>query len=179
MMRMPAVAAAALRTSLFGFLALGCLAAPVPAQRLAPSVYVGAGSYTNLGGELGVGVELRVGSNAAVSAAVGYLHEDAAEPVQDARRDFDVGVKLYPMGNWLYLGINYGLVDYWIDGRESPPALNRTRALSFTAGARSRAWRRLYASGFVGTTSNAEANRAIGDGFMPRLGVMAGYQLYR
>jgi hypothetical protein len=168
-----------LRNSLLWMVALCLLALPASAQRLAPSVYVGAGGYTNLGGEVGAGVELRVGRRASINGAVGYLLQDTELSVQGARRDYDVGVKLYPMANWLYLGINYGLVDYWLDDRENPAAVNRTHALSFTAGARSRAWRRLYASAFVGTTSDSEANRMIGDGFMPRLGIMAGYQLYR
>jgi hypothetical protein len=171
-----------MRISLLGLVALVVAAGAAPgtlaAQRVAPSVYVGFGSYTNLGGEVGLGTEVRVGPVLSVSAAAGFLTADREFDAEEGRVGFDAGVKAYPFRNWLFLGLNYGLVDYWVDTRPTPARIEKTHAFSFTAGARSPAWRRLYGSAFFGITSDAEANRFFGS-FAPRVGVTTGYELTR
>lgn len=152
------------------------------AQSLSPAVYAGVGTGTNLGGLQGIGTEVGIGDYVSASAAVGIWIDAATEPNLDGSPfGFDVGLKVYPFRTWGFLGLNYGLVDASFSGaEEEPKSLDRINALSFTVGARTPAWHNLYASGYLGLTSSAEANqlRVLDDGdFFPRIGLLVGYRL--
>jgi hypothetical protein len=161
-----------------------------------PSVYGGVGAGTHLGGRIGAGTEIRIGRYVSANAAVGTWPE--AMQTNDLRgpspADFDLGVKVYPFAEWLYAGINYGIIQATIetvdrssalreDGLSVEPVqrLRETRGFTFSLGARTPSWNQLYASAYLGVTSNAEVNRLrVFDrsDVVPRVGLMVGVELW-
>lgn len=153
------------------------------AQTVSPSLYVGLGTGTNLGGTVGLGIELRMGRHLATSAAVGIWPEALGERDFAGRAfDFDVGVKVYPMSRWVFTGLNYGIIHAEI--RDSPSdgnaMLRKRRGLTISLGGRTPEFHRFYAAGYVGVTSDGKANHfTVFDRrtFMPHMGMMIGYEL--
>ena len=127
-------------------------APPQPAQH--PSLYVGIGNGTNLGGALGVGMEvpfrLGNGGHLALNLAGGFLprEQDAYDP---SRFDFDVGVKLYPLPKQqVFVGLNYGL--YRVNDSEVFLFFSKDRTISLSAGWRIPLRKSFYLNGYVGTS---------------------------
>lgn len=158
-------------------------AGPAMAQAVVPSLYLGLGTGTNIGGTVGVGVEVRVARQLAASVALGVWPEALREEALGGDAfDFDVGVKAYPTGRWLFAGINYGIIHAEVSTprAERFPVLRKRRGFTFSLGLRTPPLRGLYASGFVGVTSDAEANHlTVFDRrtFMPHFGLMVGVEL--
>jgi hypothetical protein len=181
---------------------VAALASPASAQPVSPSLYTGFGLGTNLGGLVGVGTEVQVGDYLSASVAVGTWPE--AMRTEDLRGpspfDFDVGVKVYPFKtrNWVYAGLNYGVIEEEIISTSAPfPSprsstgsaplltetnrLTKTRGFSFSLGARTPSWNRLYASTFLGVTANGDVNTLSvfdTDAFFPRFGLMIGIEIW-
>lgn len=156
-------------------------AGPAAAQRVAPSLYLGLGTGTNVGGTAGVGLEVRVGRRLAASAAVG-LWPEALRTAGTAAFDVDVGLKVYPTGRWVFAGLNYGIIHAEIATPEAAraPVLRKRHGFTASLGLRTPPARGVYASGFAGVTSDAEANHlTVFDRrtFMPHVGLMVGYEL--
>lgn len=156
-----------------------------------PSVYIGTGLGTNLGGAIGIGCELQVKNMVSVSAAVGSIHTVLEQESEFSKFDFDVGGKLYLM-KYVYCGVNYGMIDYYIlhiHGRDpitgeylSVDEQRKIRGISFTIGVRTPEYKKFYLSGYFGTTNKKEANCSdanglIGEICIPRIGLMLGYNL--
>jgi hypothetical protein len=161
-------------TVLFLVVTISLYPAQSKAQQVAPSVYAGYGLGTNLGGLVGVGTEVRIGSYVSVNAAVGTWPYALGRSGLDSF-DFDVGVKAYPFKQWFYTGLNYGLIDEgFVDGK-----LSKTHGLTFSTGLRTPSWKGAYASGYVGVTDSYRANHIIvfdSEDFIPHFGLMLGYE---
>ena len=132
----------------------GVQAQPQPIQN--PSLYVGIGNGTNLGGNLGLGLEVpfRLGDGAhlALNVAGGFLprEQDLYDP---SRFDFDVGVKLYPLvKHQIFVGLNYGL--YRVDESKALPLVpySKVRTLSLLIGWRVPLRQSFYLNGYIGTS---------------------------
>jgi hypothetical protein len=155
------------------------------AQNLSNSVYIGAAFGTNVGGSVGVGVELMLNKYISASFAVGSIHLNLEEDVDQSKFDFDIGMKFYPI-RYLYFGINYGLIDYvysaFGDGNGADDVYYKeTRGFSFTIGGRTPNYQNFYLSGFIGLTDDDEANHGFrvleDDSLTPRIGLLLGYEL--
>ena len=125
-------------------------AQPYSAQRA--SLYVGAGSGTNLGGTVGIGFEmpfhLGSGEHLALNVAGGFSPR-ARGKHDPSRFDFDVGAKLYPLAKrQVFVGVNYGLYRF----NESLLLASKHRTLSLVAGWRVPLQQRFYVSGYIGTS---------------------------
>ena len=98
--------------------------------QIKPSVYVGCGNYTNLGGTVGIGTEIQY-KFVSVNAAIGYDHCNQTfshkgyyagkERVGDNPFiGFDVGVKYY-FYKGFFGGVNYGHGDHPIKRKRKIP----------------------------------------------------------
>jgi len=155
------------------------------AQNLTHSFYIGAANGTNVGGAVGVGVELFINRYISGSFAIGSIHPIFKEKVNKSKFDLDIGLKLYLI-KYLYFGINYGLIDYeysdygYADG-SNDVSYKKTRGFSFTIGGRTPSFKNFYLSGFLGMTDNDKVNhglRIISDNtLIPRFGIILGYCL--
>lgn len=170
------------------------LSADIQAQNLEPSIYIGMGTGTNIGGAVGIGTEIKLYKYLSVNLAVGSLHTVLDVETKFSKFDYDIGMKVYPV-KYVFLGVNYGLIDYIYDVRiyytssylsEILPAIDhqeKVRGFSFTVGLRTPEFKHFYLSGFIGTTNKEEANSTDADGFldepvwMPRIGVLFGYNI--
>lgn len=83
------------------------------ALTIEPTVYVGMGTGTNIGGAVGIGSEVIFYDKLSFNAAVGSLHTEVDIETEFSKFDFDVGIKFYPV-KYLYVGVNYGLIAYEI-----------------------------------------------------------------
>jgi hypothetical protein len=157
-----------------------------------PSIYTGWGLGTNLGGEIGVGSEIkykRISFNVAVGSLLGESFLDYAD--SDAigsylRLDYDLGVKLYAdFGG--FLGVNYGIIAAsTCYTAPDLPQLKSEHGFSFTLGYRHSIYKNFYGLGFIGLTSNKKYNyieiplfrrSVFGDKyFFPRIGLILGYE---
>jgi len=144
---------------------------------LAPSIYIGTGLGTNLGGTVGVGVEIRIDTLFSFSAAGGKWRD---------LYGFDAGIKYYPCRKGLFLGLNYGVIEeaMWTEYLYGQPVthVEKNYGFSFTAGYRFAIVHGAYLSGFLGITADDEANTVRvfeRSGFIPRFGVMLGYEFNR
>ncbi len=146
-----------------------------------PSLYAGWGLGTNIGGEMGIGCELRyrmVSANLAVGSWLGEFPEHTGA---QSRFDYDGGIKLYaPIG--VFVGLNYGIIGeslYTKDG-QSILHFEKVHGFSYTLGYRHTIYKRIYGLGFFGFTSNKRENYLYLFGkkdFIPRLGQVVGYEL--
>jgi len=87
------------------------LSMTVSAQNLSNSIFIGLANGTNVGGTMGVGVEVAITEYLSVSFSIGSIHMSLEEKIDKSKFDFDTGLKLYPI-KYLYFGINYGMIDY-------------------------------------------------------------------
>lgn len=161
----------------------GGLGTPLYAQAVHPSLYLGLGSGTNLGGTAGAGVEVRIGGYLSANLAAGVWPEALRQDRLDGSPfDFDLGAKLYPFRRWLFLGLNYGLIHSALYTSFETQVFEKTRGFTLSLGLRMPAYRRGYLSGYIGVTDDADANHIrVFDrrDFMPHLGLMLGYELQR
>ncbi|MGP1447899.1 MAG: hypothetical protein ACTTKO_10340 [Candidatus Limimorpha sp.] len=144
--------------------------------QLTPSVYVGAGTGTNLGGNIGVGSEIRykmVSVNAAVCPI--WKLSKSHHPDSESPFGWDVGLKVYPVKGW-FLGANYGVISEGsgsCEGCSDGELLFKKQwGFSFTTGYRWRFYKGLYGMGFVGVTDKKGINS-----FFPRFGLLIGYDI--
>ena len=155
-----------------------------------PSVYAGLGNYTNLGGTVGIGTEIRY-KFISVNTAIGY---DGCNQVFSHRGyyagkervgdnpfiGFDVGVKCY-FYKGFFGGVNYGLLGkYCLEETAERVRVNNFYDFSFTLGYKWHSYKGLYGMAWMGVTSNREANQFVfvfgSRSFIPRAGLIIGYE---
>ena len=161
--------------------ALLCLQAAAYAQ-FTPSVYVGAGLFTNLGGPIGLGTEMRYG-NVSASLAGSYVPYDFSPPFRYVGDNpyfgYDVGVKYYAYKG-LFAGVNYGLVGKQFHGvkidDEQVLEVKDVYAFTFSAGYKIPFGKGFYGTPYIGTTTNWAANHLMGL-FYPNVGFLFGYDI--
>lgn len=146
-----------------------------------PSLYVGWGNYTNIGGTLGIGTELRYKSFS-VNAAVGMSSFrgvfEGLEVVGNCPHwGFDVGAKYY-VYKGLFAGVNYGVLGkYRYMETQYRVRVRNLYGFSFTVGYKWHFHKGIYGMVYTGTTSSKKANNWLGDfgGVEPRFGIQLGY----
>ena len=141
-------------------------------ENFIPSVYLGFGMGTNIGGLIGAGSELKLNKYFSTNLAIGTAGKIGSEIVYG----FDIGIKAYPI-NFIFLGLNYGLVD----AESSNGVYSEIYALSITAGLRTINFENIYYSIYTGTTTDPKANKGYcgsleNSCFGPRFGIMVGYE---
>lgn len=153
-----------------------CLQVAAFAQ-ITPSVYVGAGLFTNLGGVLGVGTEFRY-KNFSVNAAIGgsdfldYKDEIVGDvPILG----FDVGVKYY-FYKGLFGGVNYGLLGRDYSTNHYVVKIENIYDFSFIVGYKLPFNKRFYGMAYIGSTLNEDFNWHF-NLFVPHFGLIIGYNL--
>jgi hypothetical protein len=155
-----------------------CLQVAAFAQ-ITPSVYVGIGSGANLGGDIGIGTEVKyqfVSANAAIGTWAQKFPEHTGAK---SRLGYDVGLKVYPIKGW-FLGVNYGVMNEALYTEHSPEGwhFQKEYGFSFTTGYRWHFYKGLYGLAYVGITESKEVNKPTVMGmqmFIPRLGLVFGW----
>ena len=137
--------------------------------QITPSVYAGMGNYTNLGGTVGIGTEIRYK----------FISANAAMEIVGSNPwlGFDVGVKGY-VYKGLFCGVNYGVLGkYRYMETQDRVRVRDLYGFSFTAGYKWNFYKGIYGMAYAGWTSNKDANNFFGDfgGYLPRMGITLGY----
>lgn len=160
------------------FILVICFYSGIYAQ-IQPSVYVGVGLGTNLGGIVGIGTEIKYNLVSVNFAGGSRISEFTPHTGPQSHFDYDFGIKLYcPLG--VFAGVNYGLIGeemYSLETQDLPNYV-KTRGFSFTIGYRHILYRNLYASTYLGLTSNKNENWLVlfdSKSIVPRMGVLIGY----
>jgi hypothetical protein len=153
-------------------------------SQLKPSIYIGTGFGTNLGGIVGVGGEIQY-KFASFNVAVGNLLGKSLPQYHTgdkSRFDYDLGLKLYTKFG-LFGGVNYGLIEASSDGwgeRGEKLHFEKTHGFSFTLGYRHTIYKHIYGLTYLGATSNKKANTFQipweKKSFFPRIGLIIGYE---
>ena len=152
-------------------------------SQINPSVYLGYGLGTNIGGIVGVGTEVKykmISLNAAVGSWVDEFPEHTGAK---SRFDYDFGIKAYS-NIGVFIGVNYGLIGAALYTKAGQQELHfeKTRGFSFTLGFRHTIYKNLYGLGYMGLTSNKDENHIsiFGEnkGFLPRVGLILGFELF-
>lgn len=157
---------------------LGCYGAKA---QIIPSVYAGLGNYTNLGGTMGIGTEMRYknfSANAALGTAFYHGTFENMEVVGNPWLGFDVGVKYYVFKGF-FGGVNYGVLGkYRFAETQERVRVKDLYGFSFTLGYKWHFYKGIYGMTYLGATSNKNANCLLGDfgGFEPRFGILLGYE---
>ena len=149
-------------------------------SQIIPSIYCGWGLGTNLGGEIGIGSELKykqVSFSGAIGSWIGSFPEHSGDK---SRFDYDFGLKLYSKIG-LYIGLNYGVIDEALYTKANYINLyfEKTHGFSYTLGYKHSIYKNIYGLGFVGLTSNNKVNYLElfnKKEFIPRLGLLIGYE---
>ena len=150
--------------------------------QIQPSVYAGWGNYTNLGGTVGIGTELRY-KFISVNAAIGtiYYPGKAFENLEIVGGNpwlgFDFGLKGY-IYKGLFAGVNYGVLGkYRYMETQNKVRVRDMYGFSFTIGYKWHYYKGIYGMAYAGWTSNKDANNFLGDfgGYIPRVGITIGY----
>lgn len=81
---------------------------------LSKSLYFGWGLGPNIGGVVGIGFEKEIVKGFSLSVALGSIHPMIDEETTFSKFSYDFGVKYYAYKG-LFLGANYGYVDYNIN----------------------------------------------------------------
>ena len=158
--------------------------------QITPSVYVGLGNYTNVGGMVGIGTEIQY-KLIPVNAAIGFDGCNQAffrkgyyagkERVGDNPFfGFDVGVKCY-FYKGFFGGVNYGLLGkYCLEETAERVRVDNFYDFSFTLGYKWHYYKGLYGMAWLGVTSNKDANQFVfifdSRSFIPRAGLIIGYE---
>ena len=149
--------------------------------QITPSVYVGWGNYTNLGGTVGIGTEIRykyISANAAIGTAYNFGAFDGLETVgANPWLGFDVGIKGY-VYKGLFAGVNYGVLGkYRYMETQDRVRVRNLYGFSFTVGYKWNYYKGIYGMAYAGWTSSKDANNFLGDfgGYIPRVGITLGY----
>jgi hypothetical protein len=152
---------------------------------LSSSIYIGTATGTNVGGAVGIGVEIMLNKYFSGNLAIGSVHPILKEEVDKSKFDFDIGIKFYPI-KYFFIGINYGLIDgIYSETAYSNGTTNtyykETRGFSFSIGGKTPGYKKFYLSGFIGITDSEEANHGLriieDNSITPRLGILLGYCL--
>lgn len=156
-------------------------------EGIVPSVYIGYGTGTNIGGELGIGTAVRIDECFSASAAVGTWNDSwPAHTGAQSKFDYSVGLQYYPFRKSLFAGFNYGIISEalytsGVDGGQVRYHFEKIRGVSFTIGAHVRIFRPAYVSAFLGITGDHSVNNFSLFGgeerFFPQFGVMFGCDL--
>lgn len=157
---------------------MGCYGAMA---QIKPSVYVGLGNYTNLGGTMGVGTEIRY-KNFAANAAIGTAYNNGFYKDKEIVKGnpwlgFDVGLKYY-VYKGLFGGVNFGVLGKYVSMETQERVRIRDMyGFSFTLGYKWHYYKGIYGMAYAGMTSNKDANNFLGDlgGIQPRFGLTLGY----
>ena len=81
-------------------------------DNLKKSLYLGLGMGINIGGSFGIGFEHELKKKISLNFSIGSLPSgELAENSRYSNIGFDLGIKYYVLSN-LFIGANYGLVDY-------------------------------------------------------------------
>ena len=149
--------------------------------QITPSVYVGAGNYTNLGGTFGIGTEVRykfISANAAIGTAYYHGIFDGLEIVGGTPwLGFDFGLKGY-IYKGLFAGVNYGVLGkYRYMETQDRVRIRNLYGFSFTVGYKWHYYKGIFGMVYAGTTSSKKANNWLGElgGVEPRFGLQLGY----
>lgn len=146
--------------------------------QIIPSLYTGIGTYTNLGGQVGIGTEVTWNRKVSACVAVGYSNMNfdmdghiGAHP----HRGFDFGLKYY-IYKGLFAGVNYGLLDktYTETETEGVYQVDNINAFKFTVGYRQEFYGILYAMPYIGLTSEDTLEKIKTKGWHPNLGLLLG-----
>ncbi len=148
-----------------------------------PSVYAGVGTGTNLGGDIGIGMEVKyqlISANAAIGIWAQKFPEHTGA---QSRLGYDVGMKVYPL-KWWFLGVNYGVMNEALYTENSPEGwhFQKDEGFSFTTGLRLRFYKGLYGMAYLGITESKEVNepKIIGKQmFFPRFGFIVGWDFLK
>lgn len=153
-------------------------------SQIIPSVYTGIGNGTNLGGEFGLGVELRY-KKLSLNAAVGRCQKVSPKEFIGivSPYGYDVGVKYY-LYRGLFLGVDYGCLDNAVHSIDDcyPERYEKTYGVSIAVGYKWSFYKNLYIQPFVGLGSNNInyfVNFLHGKTTIPRLGILVGYSFIR
>lgn len=150
-------------------------------SQINPSVYVGYGNGTNIGGNVGIGTEIKYKMFSANAAIGSWIDEFPEHTGAKNRFDYDFGVKIYSKIG-IFAGVNYGLIStslYTKNGQEKLH-FEKVRAFSFTIGYRRTIYKNLYGLVFLGLTSNKDENYIKifdEEDFFPRIGLLIGFEL--
>ena len=148
--------------------------------QIKPSIYVGLGMGTNLGGTIGIGGEVKYKSlsfNAAVGSWVGDYPAHSGDKY---RFDYDVGIKLY-LKYGLFVGLNYGVIGeamYTKKDNDNNIYFEKTHGYSYIIGYKRNIFNNIYTSVYLGFTSSKEENHLYlfnRQSFIPRMGILIGY----
>ena len=154
--------------------------------QIQPSVYAGIGNYTNLGGTVGIGAELRykfVSVNAAIGTTIygKAFYEKAFVGMEIVGGNpwlgFDFGLKGY-VYKGLFAGVNYGVLGKtrYMETQDRVRIRN-LYGFSFTVGYKWHYYKGIFGMVYAGTTSSKKANNWLGElgGVEPRFGLQLGY----
>lgn len=149
--------------------------------QITPSVYAGVGNYTNLGGTVGIGTEIRyrfISANAAIGTAYYNGTFDDLEIVSgNPWIGFDFGLKGY-VYKGLFAGVNYGVLGkYRYMETQDKVRVRDMYGFSFTVGYKWHYYKGIFGTAYAGWTSSKDANNFLGDfgGYIPRIGITLGY----
>jgi len=157
-----------------------------------PSVYTGWGFGTNIGGELGIGSEIKYKSVSFNLATGCMFGEDflSYPPYSNIGSflcfGYDFGVKLHSSFG-MFFGVNYGIIgaskyyDEKISSSQNHPQYESVNGFSFTLGYRFSIYNNFYGLCFVGLTSNKKYNYIEipileAKYIFPRIGLILGYE---
>lgn len=154
-------------------LLMGCYS--VKAQ-ITPSVYLGMGGFTNLGGGFGIGTEIQyksISANAAIGAAYFRGSHEKEYVGDNPYFGYDFGLKYY-VYKGLFGGVNYGVLlkDYIVESPDVTRVENRN-GFTFTLGYKMPFQNGFYGLAYIGLTSDEYANRFF-NSVMPRIGLIIG-----
>ena len=150
--------------------------------QIKPSLYIGWGNYTNLGGTIGIGAEVRykfLSANAAIGTI--YYPKKAFEGLEIVSGNpwlgFDFGLKGY-VYKGLFAGVNYGVLGkYRYMETQDRVRVRNLYGFSFTVGYKWHYYKGIFGTAYAGWTSSKDANNFLGDfgGYIPRVGLTLGY----
>lgn len=154
-------------------LLMGC--SSVKAQ-ITPSVYLGMGGFTNLGGGIGVGTEVQyksISANAAIGAAYFRGSHEKEYVGDNPYFGYDFGLKCY-VYKGLFCGVNYGVLlkDHIAESPNVTRVENR-KGFTFSLGYKMPFLNSFYGLAYIGLTSDEYANRFF-NSVMPRIGFILG-----
>jgi len=159
--------------------------------QLIPSIYIGCGTGTNIGGVFGIGSEIKykmVSLNVATGSMFGddFLVFSSAPNIGSSLWfGYDFGVKLHSdLG--AFFGVNYGIIGaskYYTekDLSQDFPQYESVNGFSFSLGYRHSIYKNFYGQYFIGLTSKKKYNymdAPILDAkyIYPRIGLIMGYE---
>lgn len=155
-----------------------CLQVAAFAQ-ITPSVYVGVGAFTNLGGGIGIGTEVQYKSfsaNVAIGASYFGGRANTNYVGDNHYLGYDIGLKCY-FYKGLFGGVNYGLLfKNHIREAQNIIRVENRNGFTFSLGYKWPILKRFYCMAYIGITSDKDANRFF-NLVMPRYGFIFGHNI--